>query len=59
MKKIITKYSEDLAQIGDDFRKEFLIKAAVYYKDLGKRKEAMECLLDQTNGPNILDDDCE
>ena len=59
MKKVIVHHSEDLAEISLQYRKEFLIRAAVYYKDMGKPKLAVECLLDQSHGPNILDDDCK
>ena len=48
-----------MAEISLPFRKEFLIKTAVLYRDQGKNKQAMECLLDTNKGPSILDDDCE
>ena len=55
----IVRHSGDLAEISLPFRKEFLIKTAVLYRDQGKNKQAMECLLDTNKGPSILDDDCE
>jgi hypothetical protein len=48
-----------LAEIGELFRKEFILKTIIYLKSVGRKKEAIEFLVDTRHGPSVITDDCK
>ena len=41
------------------FRKEFMLKTIIYLKSVGRKKEAIEFLVDTKHGPSVITDDCK
>jgi len=59
MVKIVSQRGANLAEIGQLFRKEFMLKTIIYLKSVGRKKEAIEFLVDTKHGPSVITDDCK
>ena len=59
MVKIVSQRGANLAEIGELFRKEFILKTIIYLKSVGRKKEAIEFLVDTRHVPSVITDDCK
>ena len=59
MVKIVAQLGKNLAEISETFRKEFMLKTIIHLKSVGRKKEAVEFLMDTRHGPSVITDDCK